>query len=55
MTEVAYRGLSLTWQRRRKMVYLLYGEETYLLEAKLKKLKKEFGEAVKGINFIQID
>lgn len=55
MTKVAYRGLSLTWQRRRKMVYLLYGEETYLLEAKLKKLKKEFGEAVKGINFIQID
>lgn len=36
-------------------IKLLYGEETYLLEAKLKKIKKEFGELVKGINFIQID
>ena len=34
---------------------LLYGEETYLLETKLKKIKKEFGKLVKGINFIQID
>ncbi len=37
------------------MLYLLYGEETYLLETKLKKIKKEFGELIKGINFIQID
>ena len=37
------------------MIYLLYGEERYLLETKLKKIKKEFGEMVKGINFIQID
>jgi len=37
------------------MIYLLYGEERYLLETKLKKIKKEFGETVKGINFIQID
>lgn len=36
-------------------VKLLYGEETYLLETRLKKIKKEFGELVKGINFIQID
>jgi len=37
------------------MLYLLYGEEKYLLETRLKKIKKEFGELVKGINFIQID
>lgn len=37
------------------MVYLLYGEETYLLEARLKRIKKEFGEMIKGINYIQID
>lgn len=37
------------------MIYLLYGEETYLLETRLKKIKKEFGELVKGINFVQID
>ena len=36
-------------------IFLLYGEETYLLEAKLKKIKKQFGEMVKGINYIQID
>ena len=36
-------------------VKLLYGEETYLLETKLRKIKKEFGDLVKGINYIQID
>ena len=36
-------------------IKLLYGEETYLLETKLKKIKKDFGEMIKGINFIQID
>lgn len=36
-------------------VYLLYGEETYLLESSLKKMKKLFGELVLGINYIQID
>ena len=33
----------------------MYGEETYLLEAKVKKLKKDFGELIAGINYIQID
>ncbi len=37
-------------------VYLMYGEETYLLETKLKKIKKDFGEnLLQGINYIQID
>ena len=36
-------------------IYLLYGEETFLLEQQLKKIKKIFGELVKGINFIVID
>ncbi len=36
-------------------IQLFYGEETYLLETRLKKIKKEFGELVKGINFVQID
>ena len=36
-------------------VKLMYGEETYLLETRLKKIKKSFGELIKGINFIQID
>lgn len=36
-------------------VYLFYGEEEYFLENKVKKIKKEFGELVKGINYISLD
>lgn len=36
-------------------VYLLYGEETFLLENCLKKIKSNFGDIVDGINFIKID
>lgn len=37
------------------MIYLYFGEERYLLENKVKKIKKDFGEQVQGINYIQID
>ena len=36
-------------------IYLLYGEEQYLLDTCVKKIKKLFGETLPGINFIQID
>src|SRR5699024_10964992 len=36
-------------------IYLLYGEETYLLEARLKRIKKEFGQMINEINNNQID
>ena len=36
-------------------LYLLYGEELFLLENSLRKIKSLFGELVKGINFILID
>ena len=36
-------------------LYLLYGEETFLLDSILKKIKSNFGELIKGINYIQID
>ncbi len=36
-------------------IYVLYGEELYLLETNFKKIKKAFGEIVKGINYIEID
>ena len=36
-------------------IYLLYGEERYLLDNCLKKIGKLFGEKINGINYIQID
>lgn len=36
-------------------LYLLYGEELFLLETSLKKIKMLFGECIKGINYISID
>lgn len=36
-------------------VYLLYGEERFLLENSLKKIKNLFGETLKGINYVTID
>ncbi len=36
-------------------IYLLYGEETFLLESCLKKVKSNFGNLVSGINYIKID
>lgn len=36
-------------------IYLLYGEEIFLLDNVLKKIKINFGELIKGINYIQID
>lgn len=36
-------------------LYLLYGEETFLLETCVKKIKALFGECIKGINYIIID
>lgn len=38
-----------------KSLYLLYGEEKFLLENSLKKIKSLFGETLKGINYITID
>ncbi len=36
-------------------IYLLYGEETFLLETCLKKIKNNFGALVSGINYVKID
>ena len=38
-----------------KGIYLFYGEETFLLDQQVSKIKKIFGEKVKGINYILID
>lgn len=36
-------------------IYLLYGEELFLLETCLKKIKNLFGNSIKGINYILLD
>ena len=36
-------------------IYFLYGEEQYLLDIIANKIKKLFGECIKGINYILID
>ena len=38
-----------------RCLYFFYGEELFLLESSLKKIKTLFGEMVKGINYIYID
>ena len=36
-------------------LYLFYGEEKYLLDNAVKKIKKKFGELLQGINYVIID
>ena len=36
-------------------LYLIYGQEQYLVQTALNKIKKEFGELVLGINYIVLD
>lgn len=38
-----------------KPINIFYGENTYLIENEIKKIKKEFGELVLGINYVLID
>lgn len=38
-----------------RSISLLYGEEKYLIETQLNKIKKQFGEKISGINYIQLD
>lgn len=38
-----------------KPIYVLYGEETYMLENCVNRIKKIFGDKVEGINYISLD
>lgn len=38
-----------------RSIYLLYGSEKYLIDTVLKKIKKQFGELIQGINYVIID
>lgn len=42
-------------QGKLNQIYLLYGQEIFLLESCVKKIRNIFGELIKGINYIEID
>ena len=42
-------------QKQLQPIYLFYGDEKYLIETNVKKIKNIFGECIKDINYILID
>lgn len=42
-------------ENKLRALYLLYGEEQFLIENCLNKMQKNFGERINGINFINLD
>ena len=53
--DLNYDTLDKSIQTELKPLYLLYGEERYLVDTCVNKIKKKFGERVLGINYILID
>lgn len=53
--DLTYEALEKSIASELKSIYLLYGEEQYLIETCVNKIKKQFGELVLGINYILID
>lgn len=51
----SYNKLEKHFNERLKPIYLLYGEEQYIVESVLKKIKKKFGNLQRGINYITLD
>ena len=45
----------LNSEKNLNSLYLFYGEEKFILENCLKKIKKKFGKIIQGINYIVID
>ena len=50
-----YDSLDRELNNELRSIYLLYGEEQYLIDMAVKKIKKKFGELLLGINYIVID
>lgn len=53
--DLTYDTLDKSINTELKSLYLLYGEEQYLIDTCVNKIKKKFGEKVLGINYILID
>jgi len=52
---LTYEALSQSIDTELKSLYLLYGKEQYLIDTAVNKIKKKFGERLRGINYILID
>ncbi len=52
---LSYDVLNKSISEELKSLYLLYGEEQYLIETCVNKIKKKFGELLLGINYIILD
>ena len=52
---VSYEILDKQIANELKSIYLLYGQEQYLIETYVNKIKKKFGEKILGINYVLID
>ena len=50
-----YDALNKSIDSELNPLYLLYGNEQYLIETTVNKIKKKFGEKILGINYILID
>lgn len=50
-----YDSLDRELNTNLRSMYLLYGEEQYLIDMAVKKIKKKFGELLLGINYIVLD
>lgn len=50
-----YDSLERELNNELRSIYLLYGEEQYLIETAVKKIKKKFGDLLLGINYIVLD
>ena len=50
-----YNEVDKLIQTKLDSVYLFYGEEEYLINTLINKIKKKFGELVLGINYVHID
>lgn len=53
--DLTYDALDKSIQTELKSIYFLYGEEQYLIDTCVNKIKKKFGERILGINYILID
>ena len=53
--DLNYDALDKSISTELKPLYLLYGEEQYLIDTSINKIKKKFGERILGINYIMID